>query len=122
MQNKDDFILELTIKFPEVIDRLKEENEYWFPDTPPLIVLLSDLAREIAEIDLTNNRKKVLFDLLEYNLEYGDEELSTAVATGFLEIYYYHLKEHNLFYDDFFSYLGKQSESHIKGVIEFFGY
>lgn len=121
MQNKKDFISKLIIEFPEMIDVLQKSNKYWFPDSPPLTILLSDLARSMAEIILTRKRRKNLFELLETNLKNGEENLSQAIATGFIETYYYTLRDKNCIDNDFFSDLGEQSNIHLQGVINFFG-
>jgi hypothetical protein len=59
----------------------------WRQETPPLSLIMAAYARAIcSHVDgLSPEQRRQLFSLVEELLEHGDDEVSTAIATCFLE-------------------------------------
>lgn len=116
MKNLEQFIDELLILLPQLRSFIEETKIYWSPKKPPITLFMSDLAREVIELELTDELKMELFDIIETGVSTGQHDLSCSLTTGFLETYYSTLKMSGIIDDFFWKALGKESKEHINGV------
>jgi hypothetical protein len=68
-------------------ESLKDLEEDWQPDLPPINVAAGTIGRSLASnMDrISTDEMRAAFDLAEKLLIECDDETSTAIATGFLE-------------------------------------
>ena len=68
----------------EAIDRERSE---WLPERPPLTIIMLTVGRSIAQniAEISDEDKRVIFELVDELLLKGNEAVKDSVATGLLE-------------------------------------
>jgi len=84
-----------TIAYLDALTRLSpafgtaraETVAYWAPDAPPTTILFAEQGEAIVDnlSQLDQEDRDALFAMIDEGMNSADEELSTAVATGFVE-------------------------------------
>ena len=113
MKTVEKFIDEILILLPQLSSFVEETKAYWSPKKPPITLFMSDLAREIIDLDLIDKLKVELFSIVELGVSSGQDDLSCALATGFLETYYSTLDMKGMINARFWEILGEESKKHI---------
>ena len=120
METVDQFVNELIKLIPELNKFFEETRNYWYPKNAPLTLFFSDLAREIIELNVVDDLKIKLFSIIELGVSSSREELGCAVATGFLETYYFTLEDNGKIDDFFWKIVGEKSKQHIVGLKSYY--
>ena len=77
----------LTVLAPELAEADAEHVAWWAPDPVPPTIRMGKLATAMVDAGATLSLDQVtaLFDTVEDLLVHGNDDVQTAVATGFLE-------------------------------------
>lgn len=83
-----DFIKLLVNNYKTFKNKYDEDLDFWSPELPPLTLLFTSLGNEFIssfeEID-QNDYDEIFIDIEKYMLMDDENDVSNAVATGFLE-------------------------------------
>ncbi len=81
------FVDELVAIVPAIETEINRVLAEWSPEPLPVTTMFETMADVLADkICVFDNALKTrVFDLIEYGLSSGDDELETAVATGLIE-------------------------------------
>lgn len=81
------FIEQLAAKAPQLQSTYNETVEYWKPEVPPVTIAFAELGQSVfANADVLGSEVFAqIMDMIEMGVASDDDELSTAVATGFIE-------------------------------------
>ncbi|MDH2634177.1 hypothetical protein QDS01_04375 [Acinetobacter nosocomialis] len=118
MTNTEDFFDSVLSEIPKLRDFYQNELSYWAPEKPPLTLLMSNFAREFLALDIKHGLLIKILNLVEIAINSSNDNLSNAVATGFLEtLYFNYPKEDKEF---FHSLLGEKTKEHIDRLANFY--
>lgn len=83
----EDYLIFLTLKSAPIRDTVEKSVEHWFPESPPTILLFSQIGKALAAqlFSLSNAEKLVFFQHIGVGMCSEKEGLATAVATGLVE-------------------------------------
>ncbi|MGR4036897.1 hypothetical protein LB437_21495 [Escherichia coli] len=88
-------------------------NEYWHPETPPVVMLFSQIGKTIVKIFMKwVILKEKIFKHVEDGMVSIDDELATVVATGLIEAIVTATDSNSLLWKDVSKFLGDKSKSH----------
>ncbi|MFA5490909.1 MAG: hypothetical protein WC284_17145 [Candidimonas sp.] len=81
------FIDRLVAVSPTLSSAFNETVEYWEPETPPVTIAFAELGQSVFENFETLGPARIqeIMAMIEEGIASDDDELSTAVATGFIE-------------------------------------
>jgi hypothetical protein len=117
----DRYIADLITACPQLQAVYDDCIKYWLPEEPPITTLFGEFGTEIlAEYgSLDDNRKQILFRVIEDGMNSEDTELRTAVATGLLEAIANPCDPLSREWSAFRSQLGFQSRSYVDAWFAF---
>ena len=106
------FTEKLAMLLPLFQPAMRDAEEFWSPDKPPVVVLLGNLGGAFAAgfQTLSTGDKKAVAEWLEYGMKGGADDLGTAVATSFIEALV-HKAEANGIWPEVEAVLGPLSQS-----------
>jgi hypothetical protein len=83
----NDYLSFFTLQSGKIKDAVEQCVEYWFPETPPEILLFSKVGRALATqlLMLSTAEKNLFFQYIESGICSENDKLATAVATGLIE-------------------------------------
>ncbi len=100
---------------------IQSQSEYWAPEVPPPTVLFGALGRSVVEhwADLSQERRKTVFRKVEIDMDPGDEDFSTVIATGFIEAIVNPFPVDDPLWIEIQTYMGKQTIDYAHAWIAF---
>lgn len=119
MTSTEEFFERVLREIPELRNFYQDELNYWAPEKPPLTLLMSNFARELLTLDIDNELLIKILNLIELAIGSGNDNLSNAVATGFLETLYFNFPKESK--ESFHSILGEKARDHIDRLATFYG-
>ncbi|HAI5548535.1 TPA: hypothetical protein ACRUNH_000851 [Escherichia coli] len=89
-------------------------NEYWHPETPPVVMLFSQVGKTIVKnfYEMGDIEREKIFKHVEDGMVSLDDELATVVATGLIEAIVTATDSNSLLWQDLSKFLGDKSKSH----------
>ena len=117
MESVDIYFDKLIKLIPDIEFFYQTEKNEWFPENPPITLLMSDLARKILDLKLNKDVFQKLFFLIEDGV--GSEKIGNAVATGLLETLYFNAD--NTEKKEFVELMGINSKIYITSISDFYG-
>ncbi|RBY08831.1 hypothetical protein DS983_26300 [Escherichia coli] len=83
-------------------------NEYWHPETPPVVMLFSQIGKTIVKnfYEMGDIEREKIFKHVEDGMVSIDDELATVVATGLIEAIVTATDSNSLLWKDVSKFLG----------------
>lgn len=109
-----DYLNFLSLKSECIKATVERASEYWFPGSPPTVLLFSQIGKVLATqfYSLNENEREEIFQHIESGICSEKDELATAVATGLVESLVTASDENDELWEGIEYYLQSESKKH----------
>lgn len=123
MKNSSRILIEALAHDSEILKlTLREADQYWAPEAPPVTTVLASFAARLVEVsaDPAAPGTQIALHIVETAMTSGDGDLVTAAATGFIEGLTASASRHAVM-PQFLAALGPRSRKHAEAWLAFEG-